>query len=558
MKNNFFIIGYLLILLLPQPDLSARDPEITINVPPQSLFEGSKIMFEIKYSDAHRLRWDFGDGSIEQGGPKHNHIYRSRGMYTVKVTDLQGKLESPLEKRIVIIKEGREIILENRVFFPGIPVRIKSRKFIQPPIRWDFGDGKIQTGGTTITHTYQRAGSFTIKAVDYAGQGLKTIEKQINIQPDNRTLTLPTEIISGEPADMLLQNSTGGTFTWEFSSGQRAAGTSVKKMTFQAPGTVTVAITDKTGVYPPLTRKFQVKPDRRKLKSSLTAALPGEDIRFTAEAFKGPVKWDFGDGTSKTGGGRTETHQYKNNGRYQVTARDSNGSSPKVFSAAVTIDEILPGFQVNLLEIAFNNGKYYQVVSRKSPPPSYYVKIKAAGRGILKGKWVLDNQPIGLFETLLHRNEIVDLRGAQVPPLPLIDQGPHTLTIEFSNYTFTQANQLPIIRYFVTETAAIDIISPQPGGGASQTGYGQLQWNWDSKFKQAGYTYQILASEIPIRFLTDQQIAEAWKPAGNTGTHRLELASFKRGAWVYWQVRAVAPGGEILTTSDISSFKLTK
>jgi PKD repeat protein len=561
MKKNIFVYFFtvLLIFMVPIPSLQAKDPEITTSVAPQYLFEGSKIMFEIKYINSNRLRWEFGDGSVEIGGPQHNHIYKERGVYKVKVVDLESNFQGPIEKRLTILREGREIILENQVFFPGIPVKLRTRKFITPSLQWDFGDGTIKTGGQSITHTYKTGGTFTIKVTDYAGRGPKKITKPITITPDNRTILLPDEIIAGEPVDFQLKNAAGGNFTWEFSPGQRASGLFIKKMTFQRPGNVTVTIKDTTGKYPLLAQDFPVKPDNRKLNASLTFALPEEPVRFGALRFRGPVKWDFGDGTIKTTNSRTETHGYKESGRYTITARDFSGNSSKVFSQTVTVNELTPGFQINLLEIAFSNGKYYQVVPKKSAPPLYYVKMKALGRGILKGKWILDEQVIGFFEVLLHQNKIVDLRGNRVISLPLIDPGIHHFTLDFTNYTFPRTGRIPILRYFVTETGAIEILSPGPGDKVSETKSLPLQWQWASKFKKKGYGYQLLVSEIPVQFLTEDQIAAAWKTAGNKNQYRLDVSVFKPGIWVYWQVRAVGPDGEeVLTTSDISSFKLSK
>ena len=287
------------------------------------------------------------------------------------------------------------------------------------------------------------------------------------------------------------------------------------------------------------------------MKSLLKYSLPEESVRFETEHFMGPVRWDFGDGTIKTNGSKTETHQYKETGTYKVTARDFNGKSEKTFSTNISVKELSTDFRLTYLEIAFNNGKYYQVAPLKNRPPSYHVKMKAAGRGILRGKWILDGQPIGLFQVILRQNKIADLRGSRVVSLPMKDLGIHDFTVEFTNYNFQQ--RVPVIRYFVTEADAIRVAFPEPGGKVTVPldKSLELQWKYDP-------AYQILISEVPIQFLTDDQMV--WKEAGKKDRYPLDLSIFqgkdKGGIWVYWQVRALKSNGDVLTISEVSSFKL--
>ncbi len=216
------------------------------------------------------------------------------------------------------------------------------------------------------------------------------------------------------------------------------------------------------------------------------------------------------------------------------------------------VSELTPHFQIQFLELAFSNGKYYQVTGLKNPPPTYYLKIKALGSGILKGKWLLDQQPIGLWEVVLKPGQITDLRGRDVRPLPLKDTGMHKLTIEFSNYSFNR--QLPTLRYFVAESGAIRIKFPEPGSKVPSTDSFGLSWQFNPQLDEL--SYQILISEIPLQFLTDEQMV--WHPVGNTDNYRPDLTTFKAGTWIYWQVRAVNSSGRVTTTSEIASFKLIK
>ena len=163
------LIGYLFFFfcLAFTQGLTARDPEIVIPDAPAYLLEGSAVNFEVRDIDSQRLRWEFGDGSVEMGGRKISHAFNGRGTFNVRVSDLEGKYKDPVTLRVKIVRDDREIILTGQVFYPGVPVKIEARNFSDRSIRWDFGEGADQKLGRTVTHIYQRSGTYTIKATDW-------------------------------------------------------------------------------------------------------------------------------------------------------------------------------------------------------------------------------------------------------------------------------------------------------------------------------------------------------------------------------------------------------
>jgi hypothetical protein len=294
-----------------------------------------------------------------------------------------------------------------------------------------------------------------------------------------------------------------------------------------------------------------VKQDNRDIKSSLSFALPEEEVTFEALRFQGKrVQWNFGDGTIKHFNAGPAVHKFKRNGRYKVTVKDFDGKGKREFSKIITVGEITPNFQINILELAFNSGKYYEVASLKQPPPGYYLKLNASGRGILKGSWVLDDQGIGLFQVLLQDGKIVHLKGSDVQRLPLKDQGKHFLTLVFNNYRFNQ--RIPILRYFVTDNSVIQIKFPLPGEKNIKSPVVKLQWQL--KDNQRDPVFEFYVSEIPPQFLADDKLP--WQRAGTDMFYNLDTNKFKPGSWIYWQVRAVDRDGKVLTISEVSSFKI--
>jgi len=559
-KPLFYSLLFFLTLVLFTFHLEAKEPEIVPTTAPQFLYEDTILNFEVKDIDSNHLKWDFGDGSIVIGSKKAEHIYKARGNYTIRVIDMEGKYKDPIISKVRILKDDREIVFQSNIFMVGIPIQMKAQGFSDLSIHWDFGDGTVQDLSRNVSHTYNRRGTFTVKAVDQGGKDVKEITTQITIDEDSRTLEAPKEIITGEPVDLSLKNSQGRNYTWEFSDGQRVQGPYAKNITFNRPGIIKITIKDKSGTYPPLNEQITVSPDKRRLTSSTSFALPGESIRFNAENFKGPkITWDFGDGPA-VNGGKTMTHKYNESGTYTVIARDDNGKSKIEYNDTIRVNELSPDFRLNYLEIAFENGKAYKIAPLKNLPPGYIVKMKAQGRGILRGKWKLDNQTLGLFQVLLQQNKIVQLKDGQVAPLPMKDTGIHELTLEFTNYNFQQP--IPTIRYFITEADAIKIVYPKPGSKLTVKPNKPPVLKWDCPDpllkKKSDITYQVVVTDTPIRFMSDERTD--WQDAGTSKEFTPDLTPFKgKGQlWIYWQVRTLKPNGRVLTISDIASFKLNQ
>jgi PKD repeat protein len=535
---------------------------ISISPNEQYLYEGTPVTIDIKGLQSFNLKWEFGDGTGTRGGTKQIHTFQRPGVFNVRVYDDADPKNPAVEIKIKILKEDRELIPSPNEIITGSAVTVEARKFIDKYIRWNFGDGTgEQRGGNTVTHTYTRPGSFKIEAVDFDGKDAKEITCKIQVVPDNRSIELPAEVIEGEPFAMTVKNASGGNFVWEFSDGQKQTGPTLKSALFKNPGTFSVIVKDISGKYPPLTAQLKVVRDDRRVKVKEPFALPDETAEFSAVNFKGKTaKWDFGDGIVQNNQTVSSIikHKFAKSGKYVVTAFDDNGNSLKTFKQEILVAELSPGFRLTHIEHAFDDGKYYKVTARNNLPPAYFVKLKAGGRGILKGKWILDGTVVGLFETILEENRTRVLEHTDVMKLPVIDHGIHRFTFEFTNYNTTM--KIPVIRYFVTETGEIVITSPQPGEKLPAQPSVILKWqmkDWMSspsvKRKDiGGLHFEIAVSGIPFQFLEDDRVQ--WISAGSNPEYKLDTASLKN--WVYWQVRQVDRSGDVLTTSDIASFKM--
>ncbi len=563
MKKILRVIPVLLLLSITLlPAAEAGGGKIFV-LYPKHLFEGVPLQLEVKGVNAARYRWDFGDGTVTAGGRKISHTFRRSGVFKVKVSDRAEPGAVLAEERISIIRDNRHIRVPTGPVMAGMAVKLEARECIDASLVWNYGDGtRDQRGGHSVSYTYQRPGRYKIKVIDFAGKGLKNIVGKIHVIEDRRTLEVPDGILAGEPAALNLKNTAGGDFKWMFSDHTSANGTAVRSKIFSKPGKNSVTITDRSGLYPAMTVAFMVHKDDRGIKGSADFALPKEELSFTALRFRDKrIKWDFGDGTVTSSAPASVTHSYDRTGRFKVSAVDFNGKSKRVFTCEVKVAELSPGFNLRFVEIAFDNGKYYRVVGRNQPPPRYFVKLKGLGRGILRGKWLVDGAAMGYFQVMMEPGRISRLERREVLQLPVLDLGKHSLTLEFVNYHSNM--KLPFLRYFVAETGEIELLEPGQGSKIRDAGRVLLKWRlkrWmprrgfpSGKVDDQDYPYEIAVSETPFQFLGDQQVE--WKRIGPKPEYELETRGFKN--WVYWQIRQVRPGDVVLTTSNFGSFKLS-
>jgi len=529
--------------LMVQPD----SRQISI-IGPETVFEGAEAQFEGRGFVSQNITWDFGDGTVERGGGRQLHRFQRPGtfMVTAVAADMD---ETPLALRVPVLADGRSLLLNTNTGFVGSEFEIEARGFLSGLVSWDFGDGTILSGPPLMKHRYAQAGQFRVRAVDFAGREGKSFEALIQVTNDSRALSLPAEIIVGEEVALQLQNAGNAVFNWRFSDGESRSGAELLRKVFRSIGPHLITVSDPAGAYPPLEKTVHVVPDSRSLKASSGFILPQEAVTFTTTNFKGPgILWDFGDGTLKENGLASETHVFRELGRYRVKAVDFNGRSSKPFNAEVVVAETTPGFEVTALEFAFDNGKYYRVIARNSAAPGYQLRIKAKGRAVLSGQFILDSQSIGLFQMVVQEGQAAALPIGQMAALPVLDLGLHELTIRFSNYSFSR--RIPVIKYFVSAAGFIEIVSPESESKVPLAG--EIWLRWASGQKKA--RFEVAVSDTPLQFLNDRQIA--WLPAGADSSFRFDPTPYQPGDWIYWQVRALDESRQVLTVSEIYSFRL--
>ncbi|MEN8153202.1 MAG: PKD domain-containing protein [Acidobacteriota bacterium] len=522
----------------------------SVIVSSKTVFVKSDVKIDAINFNTMNLKWDFGNGVVKNGGKQQVHKYTVPGNFNIKVYDFDGQSKIAVTAGINVKRDNREIVSDYRTIFQNVDVELEGRNFLENNVSWNFGDGAVRMGGKRISHKFKRTGSFIVTAVDKGGRDTKKFTKKFVVKKDNRSISVPNQIMSGVPFDMYLKNTAGGNYEWKFSNGKKISGIAMKAGKFDSAGEKFLTIIDKSGKYPPITKKIIVVPDERSLKLSSKNVLPGDIVKVTGVNFKGAkVEWNFGDGSPSKSGGRIVSHKFNKNGTYKVVAKDFGGKGKKLFEKTVVVSDLTPGFEVQAIELKFSNGKYYRIVPKNSFSPKYLMRLKAKGRGLIKGKWLLNGDVFSLFSMSLYDNRIAVLKESDMPKLPVIDPGIHKITFEFTNYNF-QGN-IPILRYFVTNSGAVKILSPEDGTKIVRSKKIEVKWE---KLKDQKRKFEIAISGIPFQFLKEKQIS--WKKVGSKNTFKIKLKGFKSGEWVYWQVRVLDISGNIDTASEIASFRI--
>ncbi len=220
--------------------------------------------------------------------------------------------------------------------------------------KWNFGDGSSTVTGATPTHTFTKAGTYTITltATDQHGTvGTTTESFTVAVLP-TATFSGPSSVNAGATnATVTFANPTGGsggytysydwanTGTFQITGSSSATGT-IPESYVDAPGTLVVhgRITDSAGGYTDYTTSITINDTaptpsisgptsgEATVAESFTASATDPSSSDTNAGFT--YKWNFGDGTSAVTGA-TPTHTFTKAGTYTITltATDQHGTA---------------------------------------------------------------------------------------------------------------------------------------------------------------------------------------------------------------------------------------
>ncbi len=231
-----------------------------IQASPAQPAAGQQTQFTaVNFNTPNNIRWEMGDGTIlsranirrAQGQSTVTHTYAAAGTYTVKAYDWDGDMKTtPVTLVVNVTRPVRAIAYTPAVPRVDEPVYFTALNFFSQSIDWNFGDGTVVAGGSTMQmHRYQSPGTFTVSANESAaGANLGPVTTSINVLPENRSISLSApQVKVNEELTITAHNFRADFIWWDFGDGTQRSGFHEERHTYTRPGTFTITARDENG-----------------------------------------------------------------------------------------------------------------------------------------------------------------------------------------------------------------------------------------------------------------------------------------------------------------------
>lgn len=166
--------------------------------------------------------WEFGDGALSFSSYNTNHTYATPGSYKVKLIQTYGACKDTVTKTVSVqetVNFNSDITMPTAVC-EGSNVNFTSKSATEPTqINWDFGDGtNFSTIYNNISHTYFKAGTYTVKMTNVFGTCSETITKKIVVKslPDPQGFVVNYGGVCGAPVTVKFTDTTAGAVAWQW------------------------------------------------------------------------------------------------------------------------------------------------------------------------------------------------------------------------------------------------------------------------------------------------------------------------------------------------------
>jgi gliding motility-associated-like protein len=279
--------------------------------------------------------WDFGDGgSSTSSSPTHS--YSASGTYTVKLTATNSVNCPSTDTQANLITIYPKPVADFTATDTAICALSGSTTFISTSTGsglsylWDFGDGSSPGTGSSVTHAYSSAGTYTVRLIATSANGCSdTMTKSsfIRVRVVNAGFSGPTSACqsSSVPFASTSATTSGAAVNWNFGDGGTATGSSTAH-SYSTAGTYVVTQTATIGgCNATATGSITINP-RPSVSFTYSPAAPCPatvNVSFNASPSTGlTYNWFYGDGFS--GSGPSVSHFYTKNDTFTVTLNAYN------------------------------------------------------------------------------------------------------------------------------------------------------------------------------------------------------------------------------------------
>jgi len=357
-------------------DSSGVSQPVKVNTPPFAQFDGPDAVCagsEITYSaSASRsdtsknltYNWDFGDGTTAQGVTVKK-TFEKGGWHRVRLliddnlgTECSGgcaEMNVKVNSQPTANAGGKDIVMTcmksddpYRVTFSGSGHDPDGDKL---KYAWNFGDG-ASAEGARVTHDYEKGGTYkaTLTVDDGSGTSCSFACDSINV-----TLSKAPKAIAEKSGDACVGNEvmfngsssypgdgSSPAYNWDFGDGTTAKGAKVSHA-YTKGGKYCARLTVTNGDCSSVDTAcvdINMSPVASVTSSGDTCV--GKSVIFDASGTTGSrglkYTWDFGDGTTITGGAK-ESHSYEKGGTYtaKVTVDDGKGTPCSTGSVTTSV-----------------------------------------------------------------------------------------------------------------------------------------------------------------------------------------------------------------------------
>ena len=295
--------------------------------------------------------WNYGDGSATGTGATSTHTYTGPGTFTatLTVTDnggATGTVSHPVTVTAANVAPTASFTSSTNnlvATFDGSGSTDSDGTITS--YAWTYGDGATDTGVTPPSHTYAKAGTYSVKLTVTDNGGLtNSVTKQVVVSAAN---VAPTASFTSTPTNLAVafdgsassdSDGTIASYAWTYGDGATGTGASPNH-TYAAAGTytVTLTVTDNVGATGTVSHDVTVAPAANNPPNAVfTSTTTGLTANFNgsgstdSDGTIASYAWDFGDGPpAGTSTQASPSYTYTSAGTYTVTltVTDDDGAT---------------------------------------------------------------------------------------------------------------------------------------------------------------------------------------------------------------------------------------